>query len=299
MLSKEHSSVSHDQHNDLYLEQSAKTEKLRQAADGIWYADQEEVVSYPDSGNDSYFEIEDKSFWFRHRNNCICSLVERFPPPAKGPIYDVGGGNGYVAKRLMDAGFKVVLIEPRHSGASNAKKRGVRHVICATTHTAGLSLSSLPAIGVFDVLEHIKDDHSFLLHLAELLQPNGMLYLTVPAYNVLWSQEDVKAGHYRRYCKKDLSSKLTDAGFEIAYASYIFNLLPLPIFILRVLPYRLGLYKLLQKERLIKKDHVLSSGFGNFIVMRFHKVELEAIQLGKNRLFGGSCLIAARKVKNL
>ena len=70
---------------------------------GRWdyYAIGSEAISYPEEGNEACFQIEDQSFWFRHRNNCIQELVRKFPPNGKGPIFDVGGGNGFVAKGMM------------------------------------------------------------------------------------------------------------------------------------------------------------------------------------------------------
>jgi hypothetical protein len=47
---------------------------LKLANDGIWYSSEHERVSYPTDGNDSTFAIEDDSFWFRHRNDCISAL---------------------------------------------------------------------------------------------------------------------------------------------------------------------------------------------------------------------------------
>ena len=44
-------------------------------ADGIYYEDSSETISYPESGNDDCFEIEENSFWFRHRNDCIIFLT--------------------------------------------------------------------------------------------------------------------------------------------------------------------------------------------------------------------------------
>ena len=35
-------------------------------------------------------------FWFRHRNDCIRELVRNFQPKGKVPIFDVGGGNGFL-----------------------------------------------------------------------------------------------------------------------------------------------------------------------------------------------------------
>ncbi len=37
-------------------------------------------------------------------------LAGRFPPD--GPFLDIGGGNGFVAKGLLAAGFSCILVEP-------------------------------------------------------------------------------------------------------------------------------------------------------------------------------------------
>lgn len=134
----------------------------------------------------------------------------------------------------MDAGWDVVLVEPGPSGALNAKKRGLEHVVCGTTHTAGFQNGSLPAIGVFDVVEHIEDDLGFLRHVWDLLEPGGMLYLTFPAYNFLWSHEDVDSGHFRRYTVGGMNKKLAEAGLKPVFGTYIFGFLPLPVFCLGV-----------------------------------------------------------------
>jgi 2-polyprenyl-3-methyl-5-hydroxy-6-metoxy-1,4-benzoquinol methylase len=155
------------------------TSRLKVGSDGIWHALEKASVSYPSNGNDHCFEIENKSFWFQHRNACIAELVKKFPPRGNGPIYDVGGGNGYVAKGLMDAGWEMVLVEPGLAGARNAKARGLPNVVCATTQAAGFRAASMPAIGVFDVMEHIDDDVGFLRHLWDLMKPKGMLSIGV------------------------------------------------------------------------------------------------------------------------
>ena len=55
--------------------------------DGIFY-NREGVgeISYPEEGNEGCFEVEDQSFWFQHRNDCIRELVRSFPPRGKGPV---------------------------------------------------------------------------------------------------------------------------------------------------------------------------------------------------------------------
>jgi len=271
---------------------------LRIGQDGIWHSAEEDAISYPSKGNEQCFEIEDKSFWFQHRNTCIAAAVKRFPPRGNGPIFDVGGGNGFVAKGLMQSGWDVVLVEPGPAGARNAKKRGLPHVICATTHSAGFEAGTLPAIGVFDVVEHIEDDLGFLRHLWDLLVPGGMLYLTVPAFQFLWSHEDVEAGHFRRYSLKQIEGKLSRAGFEVSYSTYIFQCLVLAVGMFRVLPYRLGFCGG-KRDGLdqARRDHVLREGLASKMISKMLCRELGKIEKRGGLSFGGSCMIASRKNK--
>jgi SAM-dependent methyltransferase len=271
---------------------------LTHGLDGIWYATEQEALSYPSEGNDQCFEIEDKSFWFRHRNACIVELVKKFPPRGNGPIFDVGGGNGFVAKGLMDVGWDVVLVEPGLAGARNAKKRGLQHVVCATTQTAGFRPASMAAIGVFDVVEHIEDDVAFLKHLHELLEPSGMLYLTVPAFNFLWSEADVSAGHYRRYTLRSLEESLQAAGLEVAFDTYFFRVLPLTVFLFRSLPFRLGLTSGSANSENMSRTHGTDEGIMVRVMRRMLAPEANSLARGQSIAFGGSCLLAACKPPN-
>ena len=61
--------------------------RMNLCSDGIFYATASESISYPEAGNEACFEMEDHSFWFRHRNVCIRELVRIFPPRGRGPIF--------------------------------------------------------------------------------------------------------------------------------------------------------------------------------------------------------------------
>jgi SAM-dependent methyltransferase len=168
-------------------------------------------------------------------------------------------------------------------------------VVCGTTHSAGFQNGTLPAIGVFDVVEHIEDDLGFLLHLGDLLKPGGMLYLTVPAYNFLWSHEDVSAGHFRRYTLASMKMKLVAAGLKQVFGTYVFSFLPLPVFLFRTLPYRSGLVGNGGAGKEVKRDHSQKQGLLGAMIASSSDFELQRIQAGKTFGFGGSCLIAASK----
>jgi SAM-dependent methyltransferase len=258
--------------------------------DGIWRSAQREAISYPEEGNEACYQIEESSFWFRHRNACIEAAVKAYPPRSGGLIFDVGGGNGFVALGLIRAGFETVLVEPGPAGAMNGKRRGIPTVICATTTAAGIRPSTLDAVGLFDVIEHTEDDMAFLASMRALLKKDGRLYATVPAYPALWSGEDVSAGHFRRYTRKSIAARIEQSGFRVEYSTYIFRPLPLPIFLLRALPHRLGFMRGGSDPA---SDHGVASTAMASVMNLLLSGEVSNVGARRRMIFGGSCLLVA------
>ena len=171
------------------------------------------------------------------------------------------------------------------------KKRGLKKLICANFNEIDLYPNSIPAIGIFDVLEHIQNDYEFLNKIYKFLILEGKLYITVPAYNFLWSNKDCIAGHYRRYDLNQLESIVKQIGLEIEYFTYIFSILPIPIFLFRTLPTKLNL----QKKEITKTEHKIRKGLTGNILQKICVSELKAIFKEKSIPFGGSCLLVAKK----
>ena len=266
--------------------------RLRRQDPGIWFSGPSGDVSYPTSGNAECLAVEERSFWFRHRNCCIVSLVRRYPPD--GCFLDIGGGNGFVSKGLTAAGFACALLEPGIDGALAAHARGIDPVICARLEDAALPAASFAAAGMFDVLEHIEDEGAALREVHRLLAPNGHLFLTVPAYQFLFSVDDIAAGHYRRYTISTLSRTLDRSGFCVKFASYIFAPLPPIVFLLRTAPSKFGLRRNHDPER-DAAEHA-PSGVAARIMDRLLAAELKRIEGGQPLPFGGSCICLAGKV---
>lgn len=266
---------------------------LRPSPEGIWSSTRREAVSYPAGGHSGCYQVEDASFWFQHRNDCISAMVARNPPPP-GAFLDIGGGNGFVAKRLQDDGREVALIEPGATGAANARHgRGLAHVVCATIEEAQFAPASFAAIGMFDVIEHIEDDASFLRAALRLVPAGGMAYFSVPCHAWLWSRADVEAGHFRRHTFASLR-RLLEPSCDIAYMSYIFRPLLLPQFLLRALPYALGLGR--RKPLLsTQAEHGTGQGAAPRLAMRLLRGEIDNIRAGRSMHVGSSCIVAARK----
>jgi SAM-dependent methyltransferase len=50
-----------------------------------------------------------------------------------------------------------------------------------------------------NVLEHIERDYEAVADIKKMLKQNGYLIISVPAFNFLFSEFDLKVGHFRRY----------------------------------------------------------------------------------------------------
>jgi len=107
------------------------------------------------------------------------------------------------------------------------------------------SYDSLEAVqhavsGVYtsNVLEHIEDDLSALRSIRKILNTNGRLAIYVPALPILFSDLDRKVGHFRRYKKKELISKVREAGFRVEQCFYSDSIGVLASFALIVLGFR-------------------------------------------------------------
>jgi len=206
--------------------------------DGIWFNkeyEEQPELSYQKDGHDLYLQIEENSFWFNYRNQCINKAIQNFH--SGNIFYDVGGGNGYVSRFLEKKGHNTVLVEPSIHGCKNAKSRGLKNIYCMPFEDVQIQTTEPISAGLFDVIEHIEDHHSFLKNIKNKIPKGSKIFITVPAYNSLWSHEDIIAGQYRRYTKNSLENVIKDVGLKTVYSSYFFSFLPIPIFLFRSLPF--------------------------------------------------------------
>ena len=257
---------------------------------GAWEQKTLSRVSFPDNGLTELAPVESRSYWFNHRNEIITAVVKRYAP--SGPIFDIGGGNGYVSLALEQSGLSSIVVEPDSSGIATAKARGLL-TVNAAFQDIEIPNGAIPAAGLFDVLEHIEDDLGALTRLFKGLKPGGMIYIAVPAYKALWSVEDVHAGHFRRYTRQSLSDVVSLAGFTPVFSSYFFSVLVVPVFLLRGLPSHLGLRSGRNENSMA--EHLMPGGVAGAVFRHSFKKELRDISAGRSVKFGTSVLVAAIK----
>ena len=265
---------------------------IEQDADGIFRGrdrGHDDDVHYPEEGADLTARVEETSFWFRHRNHVLELILDQYPPG--GTLWDVGGGNGFQAMALERSGRSVVLVEPGAPGCRNARQRGVTWVVQATLESLALPSGWLHGISLLDVLEHLRDPRRVLRESQRVLRPGGRVYVTVPAFDVLWSDEDIFAEHERRYRKRTLAEDLEQSGFRVEYITHYFQPLFLPILFLRSLPYRhTG-----GKPREMDLTEHQPGGVRLKVIEALLARERSALSHGKRLSFGSSLLAVGRK----
>jgi len=264
---------------------------------GVWLAPAPGSVRlrFPEDGHQACFDLEDGSFWFQHRNACITAAVEALGRPLPGALLDIGGGNGAVSAALEARGVAAVVLEPGPDGARNARSRGLANVVCATLEQCAFAPGSFGACGLFDVIEHVGDDVGLLRGARQVVRPDGALFVTVPAYQWLWSSEDEHAGHVRRYTLGQLQAALAAAAFEVTYATYFFAALTLPVLVARSLRHRLGRRDARAVNAGAARQHAPNAA-ARAAVDLLLRPEVDAVRARRRIPFGTSCLAVARPV---
>jgi SAM-dependent methyltransferase len=187
--------------------------------------------------------IEGEHFWFTARREVVIeALRDTVPDLAGRALFDVGCGSGGLLQFLGASGVTL-------AGACDAYPESlalVRQKVAVPLLL--VDEGRLPPLGpgytlltLFDVLEHIDDDLGILRFLGEVLEPGGVLVLTVPAHPFLFDEMDRIARHRRRYRRSELGGKLRAAGFEVRRLSHFMApLVPLVAvrWLLRALPGR-------------------------------------------------------------
>lgn len=146
-------------------------------------------------------------------------LVELLMAWFQGPgaVLDFGAGNGRFAGALHERGVDVHAIEPDPDLRQRIRSRGV------TVHRGLDALADRRFAGIYtiNVLEHLEDDQGILEAFHQSLAEGGQLFIYVPAFDVLFSANDRRVGHVRRYRVGDLVEKVRKAGFNIERAHYV------------------------------------------------------------------------------
>ena len=158
------------------------------------------------------YSLEESNWWYLGRADLIHELLDEYKPSFDS-ILDIGCGTGSILGKY--SGKRRVGIEQNAIAVEYAKGRGLTvHDSLDKVH------EKFDVILMMDVLEHVENDHAFLQNALTRLNEDGVLILTVPAFQWLWSHHDELVHHYRRYSKPMVKKVVEQSGGKCLHASY-------------------------------------------------------------------------------
>lgn len=180
------------------------------------------------------FNQETRHWWFLARRKIVISLLMRYltvenTDSCQCKVLDVGcgcGANLEAMSRLFDA----TGVEPSFEGISYCRKRNLHVTKGHLPDKLNVPSNYFDAVTLIDVLEHIDNDAGSVVSIGKLLKPNGILLVTVPACQWLYTPRDAYHHHKRRYAKRQLHAVLSQGGLYKELLSYYnFYLFPMAL----------------------------------------------------------------------
>lgn len=169
-----------------------------------------------------YAELYHRHWWWRAREAAILAELRRLRPPTGWQrILDVGCGDGLFFDRLAEFG-EVEGVEPDTALLDPAGPW--RRAIHAVPFDEGFRPANrFDVILMLDVLEHLEKPEAALRHALSLLTRGGIVVITVPALQSLWTRHDDLNHHIMRYDRRSMRRLASAAGLRILRQRYLFQ----------------------------------------------------------------------------
>lgn len=176
-------------------------------------------------------ELEDIHWWYKGRKY----LLEKLRKTLRlrdSLILDAGCGTGFAGRSLVECGAVIGLDASRYAFDESSSAE----INClALIDKAPFPDNTFDLVVAMDLVEHLDDDQSAINEMYRVCKDGGYLFITVPAYQRMWSAHDVSLEHKRRYSLNVIIAKIRQSGFEIEKSSYFVSTVFLPAFIYRMM----------------------------------------------------------------
>ncbi len=151
-------------------------------------------------------------------------MAETILPFVGDRVLEIGAGTGNLTrllapKRKFYAATDIDLeyIERLRNAFRYRSNIQVRRCDIERVDDLAQFVGRIDTIVFLNVLEHVEDDLGSLQRLYAILPEGGRLIVLVPHDQSLFGTLDTALGHFRRYSRDELRSRLEQAGFKIQH----------------------------------------------------------------------------------
>lgn len=171
-------------------------------------------------------EREKTYWWHTGRLAIIDAWMSRFVKSKNIRILNIGCGTGGTVPTLEKYGT-VYNIDVSEEAIKFMRKSGYNANLVESNKLPKIKSDTYDLVVAFDVLEHIKNEQEALNEWSRVLKKNGMILLTVPAYQWLWSGHDLSLHHFRRYTRSRVKAVMPKTLSPVRTSYAILFSLPL------------------------------------------------------------------------
>lgn len=135
-------------------------------------------------------------------------------------VLDVGAGVGWFSRRLLKDGYAkaATCVDPGYPEEREEVVDGRPISFRRSIDSTGADVVLL-----MDVLEHVDDDVGLLREYVQKSSKQTRFFITVPAFQFLWSAHDEFLEHRRRYTLPMLERVVAEAGLKPVRSHYYFG----------------------------------------------------------------------------
>lgn len=178
-------------------------------------------------------EVEDSMWYYRGLHGQVYARL-RAAAGGKGRMLDAGCGTGgllrYFAQRAPD--WRLVGLDLFPEACALARERTSAEIVQASVLQLPFAAESFDGITSCDVLSQVESPQTALREFHRCLAPGGVVVLTMPAYQWMYSYHDRAVANVRRYTRSEVNALFRGAGFRVLRSTY-FNCLSLPLAVAR------------------------------------------------------------------
>lgn len=135
-------------------------------------------------------------------------------------LLDVGAGSGWFSRWLLEnnVASRSTCVDIGYPEDSKTEINGKE-----LSFQKAIEQSDADMILMMDVLEHVDDDIGLLKSYLDKTPAGASAFITVPAFQFLWSPHDDYLEHRRRYTIKSLTKTVEGAGAHVQSIHYFYG----------------------------------------------------------------------------
>lgn len=179
-------------------------------------------------------EVEDRMWYYRALHRHVAHRLRTGGLPTGAAVLDAGCGTGGLLRHLhkVQPAWQLSGLDFSPLACKLARTRTTANIADGSVGQLPFADESFDAITSCDVLCQVERPDAALREFLRCLKPGGLVVLTMPAYQWLFSYHDRQVANLRRYTGRSLNDLLTAVDLDPCYGSY-WNTLPFPLAVLR------------------------------------------------------------------